>query len=122
MRTIEKGRSLFLVMLLLHGYAYGAPPQQPITGEIVETFCWATIQVGGSPHAACGIECVKRGIPMAIVDARTRKAYVLLPGRDKASLPAGLVQAMGQRVTIRGEIHVKGGAQFMTVQSWQKAR
>ena len=122
MRAIVKGRSLFLAILFLHVYAYGARPQHSITGEIVETFCWATVQVGGPPHAACGIECVKRGIPMAVVDAKTRKAYVLLPGRDKASLPAALVQAMGQQVTIRGEIHVKGGTQFMTVQSWQKVR
>ncbi|HET8774627.1 MAG TPA: hypothetical protein VFP80_12565 [Thermoanaerobaculia bacterium] len=50
-----------------------------ITGEIVETFCWAKMQVGGPAHAACGIDCAKRGIPVAIVDARTRTVYILLP-------------------------------------------
>lgn len=122
MRMIAKGRSLFFAaFLLLLTHAYAAP-QTAITGEIVETFCWAKVQVGGPPHASCGIECAKRGIPVAIVEKKTRKAYVLLPGRDKTALPPALIQAMGHQVTIQGEIYAKGGTQFMTVQAWQRVK
>lgn len=93
-----------------------------ITGEIVETYCWAKMRVGGVAHAACGIDCAKRGIPVAIVDARTRTAYVLLPGRDKRSLPQELIAMMGRKVTIRGEIVSRGGTNLLTVRSWSPAR
>lgn len=96
--------------------------QPAITGELVETFCYAKIRIGGVAHAACGIECAKRGIPLAIVDAQARTAYVLLPGRDKSTVPPELIDQMGRNVTIRGEIITRGGNNFITVQSWKHAR
>jgi hypothetical protein len=91
-----------------------------VTGEIVETYCWAVHQVGGTGHAQCGIECAKRGLPVALYDQKSHKALILLPSRDKASLPPDLVAAMGQRVNIRGEVLERGGIQFLIVQSWQR--
>lgn len=108
-----------LVALLLAGHG-AAFSQSSVTGEIVETFCWARVRVGGPSHAACGIECAKRGIPVAIYDARAKKAYVLLPGRDKSAIPPALIAAMGTRVTVRGEIVSRAGTNFLTVQSWTK--
>ncbi|MEA2327827.1 MAG: hypothetical protein QOE68_2786 [Thermoanaerobaculia bacterium] len=91
-----------------------------VTGEVVETYCWAVHQVGGTGHAQCGIECAKRGLPVALYDQKSHKALILLPSRDKASLPPDLVAAMGQRVNIRGEVLERGGIQFLIVQSWQR--
>jgi len=91
-----------------------------VTGEVVETYCWAVHQVGGTGHAQCGIECAKRGLPVALYDPKSRLAYILLPGRDKTSLPPELVAAMGQRVTIRGETSLRGGIRFLVIQSWSK--
>lgn len=96
--------------------------QPAITGELVETFCYAKIRIGGAAHAACGIECAKRGIPLAVVDAQSRTAYVLLPGRDKSTVPPEILAQMGHNVTIRGEIVARGGTNFITVQSWKPAR
>jgi hypothetical protein len=96
----------------------GAPAT--VTGEVVETYCWAVHQVGGTGHAQCGIECARRGLPVALYDSKSHKALILLPSRDKASLPADLIAAMGQRVNIRGEILERGGIQFLIVQSWQR--
>jgi hypothetical protein len=92
-----------------------------VTGEVVETYCWAVHQVGGTGHAQCGIECAKRGLPVALYDLKSHKAFVLLPSRDKSSLPPDLIAAMGQRVNIRGEVVERGGIQFLIVQSWQRA-
>ena len=94
--------------------------QPAITGELVETFCYAKVRIGGVAHAACGIECAKRGIPLAIVDEQSHKAYVLLPGRDKSTVPPELIGQMGHKVTIRGEIIARGGNNFITVQSWKR--
>ena len=91
-----------------------------VTGEVVETYCWAVHQVGGTGHAQCGIDCAKRGLPVALYDQKSHKAFVLLPARDKTSLPPDLIAAMGQRVNIRGEVLERGGIQFLIVQSWQR--
>lgn len=108
-----------LILLVTSRSTASTPPA--ITGEIVETYCWAKMRVGGPHHAACGIDCAKRGIPVAIVDAQTRNVYVLLPGQDKRSVPPELIAQMGRSVTIRGEVVARGGAKFLTVQSWKPA-
>jgi hypothetical protein len=92
-----------------------------VTGEVVETYCWAVHEVGGTGHAQCGIECAKRGLPVALYEPKSHKAFILLPARDKTSLPPELVAAMGQRITIRGELVVRGGIQFLIIQTWQRA-
>jgi hypothetical protein len=90
-----------------------------VSGEVVETYCWGALSIGGPGHAKCGIECAKRGIPVALYDARSRKAFVLLPGRDKTSLSPELIAAMGRKVTVRGDVLSRGGMSFMTVHSWE---
>ncbi len=89
-----------------------------IRGEVVETFCFTTGNERGQAHAACGIVCAKRGIPIALFDARAGKTYVLLPAKDKATLPDGLIAAMGREVTVRGDIIERGGSRFLTVKSF----
>lgn len=112
--------SIVAIAALFVAYRTIGSSQPAITGELVETFCYAKVRIGGVAHAACGIECAKRGIPLAVVDAQSRKAYVLLPGRDKSTVPPELIAQMGHTVTIRGEIIERGGNNFITVQSWKR--
>ena len=93
-----------------------------VSGELVDTYCWTTQFSGGPDHAACAINCAKRGIPVAIVDRRSRRAFVLVPARNQMSLPPGLIEAMGQQVTIRGDVFERGGTEFATVRSWHRVR
>jgi hypothetical protein len=123
MMTNVGRRSLsFAILAAVCFYAARLSAEAPstITGEVVETYCWAMHHVGGEGHAQCGIECAKRGLPVAFYDPKSHNAYILLPARDKSSLPADLVAAMGQRVTIRGDVVVQGGIRFLIVQSWQR--
>jgi hypothetical protein len=116
-------RSLSFLILIVFCFpaarAFAGTPTT-VTGEIVETYCWAVHQVGGIGHAQCGIECARRGLPVALYDQKSRKAFILLPARDKTSLPPDLIAAMGQRVKIRGEVLERGGTQFLIIQSWQR--
>jgi hypothetical protein len=105
--------------LLNHSFARGPAI---ISGELVDTYCWSTQFSGGPDHAAWAINCAKRGIPVAIVDQKSRRAFVLVPARNQISLPAGLIEAMGQQVTIRGELFERGGTEFATVRSWHRVR
>lgn len=121
---IPEGRRLSLALAAVAAALFlahsSADTQTTVTGEIVETYCWANLRITGPQHAACGITCAKRGIPIAIVDAQSRQSYVLLPGRDKAAIPPQLIEAMGRRVIVRGEVLKRNGNQFLTVQSWQR--
>jgi hypothetical protein len=105
----------------LLNHRFGGQPST-VNGELVETFCWATQVSGGPSHSGCAMECARRGIPIAIVDERTHRAFVLLPDRGKAALPPGLFAAMGHQVTIHGEIFMRGGSQFAMVRSWHLRR
>jgi len=106
-----------LVFVSFLGAKVSGASHTTVNGEVVETYCWAVHQVGGAGHAQCGIECAKRGLPVALYDPKSRTGYILLPARDKMSLPAALVAAMGQRVTIDGELAPRGGIPFLIVQS-----
>lgn len=117
MRRRSASFALVAFLALFTTVCGSGAPQDEVTGEIVETFCWAKIRVGGPAHAACGIACAKRGIPVAI--ATSREVFILLPGRDKMSVPPELIAQMGQRVTVRGEIVKRAGANFFAVQSWE---
>lgn len=97
-------------------------PRAVVSGEVIETFCWARLRVGCASHAACGIECAKRGIPVGLFDARSGELFILLPGRDNTAVPPGLIAAMGTQVSVRGEIVRRAGASFLTVQSWERVR
>jgi hypothetical protein len=117
------GRSLSFAVLMIVCFADArmfAAPETTISGEIVETYCWAVHQVGGTGHAQCGIECAKRGLPVALYDSKSHTAYILLPARDKMSLPSDLIAAMGQRLRVQGEVVERGRIQFLIVRSWQR--
>lgn len=120
--TNIRRRSLFFAILTMSCFTMTAAGPATIRGEVIETYCWAVHQVGGPAHAQCGIECAKRGLPVALYDSKSHNSYVLLPGRDKTSLPAELIAAMGQRVEIRGEVVARGNNQFLVVQSWQRVK
>jgi hypothetical protein len=111
-----------VIVAILLAHRSDGTPAVAVSGEIVETFCWAKLQIGGAAHASCGIQCAKRGIPIAVFDKASRKSFVLLPGRDKMSVPPELVAMMGREATITGEIITRGGNNFLLVESWKPAR
>lgn len=118
MKNIGRRSLSFAILAIL--CSLNASAETTITGEIVETYCWAVHQVGGAGHAQCGIECAKRGLPVALYDSKSQTGYILLPARDKSSLPADLIGAMGLRVKVQGEIVTRGRIQFLIVRSWSK--
>ena len=88
-----------------------------ITGEVIDTFCYAAMGAKGESHRQCGIECVRKGIPAGLLQEGTGKVYVLLPGQDNSPLPKAVIDAMAHKVTITGKVYSVGGSQFLTVES-----
>ena len=88
-----------------------------VTGEVIDTFCYATMGAKGASHKQCGIDCAKKGIPVGLLEKGSEKIHVLLPTKDKTALPDEVVNKMGETVTVTGHPHTKGGVAFLTVES-----
>ena len=114
-----------LIVGLLFGFltVFGGPLQVmaaesvKITGEIIDTYCYALMGAKGASHRQCAIDCVKAGIPAGMLEDGTNKLYVLLPNSDMSPLPKEVLEKMAQKVTITGKIYVVGGSQFLTIES-----
>ncbi len=103
-------------------FAFGfasAAHAETVTGEVIDTFCYASMGAKGSSHKQCGIDCAKKGIPVGLLEKGSDKVYVLLPSKDKEPLPDGLVQKMGSDATVTGKVLAKNGSTFLTVESFK---
>jgi len=88
-----------------------------VTGEVIDTYCYALMGVKGESHRQCAIDCIKAGIPAGLLEDGTNKVYVLLPNKDKTGLPKGVIDKAGRKATITGKVYASGGSQFLTVES-----
>lgn len=95
----------------------GGQKDVSVTGEVVDTFCYAGMGARGASHRQCGLDCAKKGIPVGIVEKGTDKLYVLLPNKDKEPVPEAAVNKMGETATVTGHAYTKGGSNFLTVES-----
>ena len=88
-----------------------------VTGEVIDTFCYSAMGAKGTSHKQCGIDCAKKGIPVGLLEKGSEKIHILLPMKDKTSLPDELLSKMGETVTVTGHPYSKGGVAFLTVES-----
>ena len=87
---------------------------------LLATLVYAGLRIGGPSHRDCAIVCVKRGIPMALIEKGTSKSYVLIPGHDKVGLPPELINEMHYQLQVHGDIVTRGGTSFLAVRSWER--
>ncbi len=108
------------VLLVLGGLSqvYAQAKTQTIKGEVIDTYCFALMGAKGESHRQCAIDCFKAGIPAGLLENGTNKVFVLLPNKDKTSLPqSAVLEKMGRQATITGKVYTVGGSNFLTVES-----
>lgn len=88
-----------------------------VRGEVIDTYCYSLAGAKGEGHRQCALECAKKGIPVGLLEDGTNKVYVLLPNKDKSSLPQAVIDNMARKVTITGKVVESGGSRFLTVES-----
>lgn len=91
--------------------------EKSVTGTLEDSFCFVTMGAHGADHKKCATECVKKGIPAALVEKGTDNIYVLLPPKNDSALPADVVGKMEDEVTITGDAYSKGGVNYLTVKA-----
>ena len=103
--------------VLLAAVTTMAAEQSSVTGELVDTLCYASMGAKGAGHKQCAVDCAKKGIPVGLLEKGTDKLYVLLPTKDKTALPDEVMTKMAETVTVTGHSVTKGGSNFLTVES-----
>jgi len=111
--------SMFAVFLLALGASMQvcAAETVTVTGELIDTYCYALMGVKGERHRQCAIDCVKKGIPGGLLEDGTNRVYVLLPNKDRSPLPKDVIDKMARKVTISGKVYASGGSQFLAIES-----
>lgn len=106
------------LLIVLGGVTRGyAADSKSITGEVVDTYCYALMGAKGESHRSCAISCIEKGIPAGLLEKGTDKLYVLLPNKDNSPLPKEVMAKVGRQATITGTVYSVGGSQFLTVES-----
>ncbi len=88
-----------------------------VTGEIVDTYCYALMGAKGASHKKCATECLKKGIAAGLLEDGKDKLYILLPNKDETPLPKSVIEKAGEKVTVKGTVYTSGGVTFLTVDS-----
>lgn len=111
----------FATLLLVLGglsQVYAQAKTVTVKGEVIDTYCYALMGAKGESHRQCAIDCFKAGIPAGLLESGTNKVFVLLPNKDKTSLPQkDILEKMGRQATITGKVYTSGGSNFLTVES-----
>jgi hypothetical protein len=110
------------IALIILSFMASASRAATITGELIDTYCYAHSHITGQPHAACALKCARVGIPIALLENGTRRVYVLLPFEDAKPLPPALVAQMAHTVSIDGDVFAVGGSTFFVVRSFKVVR
>jgi hypothetical protein len=111
---------LIILLLVLSGLSqvYAQAKTVTVKGEVIDTYCYALMGAKGESHRQCAIDCFKAGIPAGLLENGTNKVFVLLPNKDKTSLPqSAILEKMGRQASITGKVYNSGGSNFLTVES-----
>ncbi|MBP1686532.1 MAG: hypothetical protein H6Q33_2675 [Deltaproteobacteria bacterium] len=111
-KCVAVGLGVFLAIAIV-----GIARAETVTGEVVDTFCYAAMGAKGATHRQCGLDCAKKGAPVGLLENGTNKLYVLLPAKDKTAVPEAAINKMGEQVSITGKMYSNGGSTFLTVES-----
>jgi hypothetical protein len=90
--------------------------RKSVTGTLEDSYCYGTMGAKGASHKGCAIECVKKGIPISLVDS-SGQIYILLPPKNDEPMPDDVIAKMEGQVTVTGKEYSKGGVNFLTAES-----
>ena len=127
MKTAKLFLALALVGLTLVGSLAAqekAMKEASIKGEIIDSKCYLTGMMGGKgeDHKDCAIACIKGGLPVAILEEKTGKVYVVVPAKGQKGANEALVQYAAETVTLKGMFIEKGGTKLFAYNSVESAK
>ena len=84
-----------------------------ITGEVIDVACYLEHDAKGDSHATCAADCISKGMPGGIMDAKGNLYIVMGEGHKT---PADVLKGLAaKQVTATGKLVTKGGTNFIVV-------
>jgi hypothetical protein len=102
--------ALFLAGTALHAAAEKAT----VSGEVIDSACYAKNGAKGPDHAACAQRCAKNGVPLAILTDDGQVVMVASP-KEGESGNALLVDHVAKKVTVEGTWSEKEGKKVLVI-------
>ena len=96
-----------------------------VTGEVIDSSCYIKMGAKGMDHKECAINCAKASIPLAILEDKSGKVYMLASDKEFESANVKfqpLEKFVAQKVMVKGKIYEKGGQQLLAISSVEKAK
>jgi hypothetical protein len=118
MQRFLTGTALGLTLVVAAGGPVHAAPPTPapdaprdavVRGEVVETGCFVMAGRRGEAHRQCALACARAGQDLALLDDKTKTAYVLVQDFTAGTPVNPLLEHVGRKVEVRGTILERGG-------------
>jgi hypothetical protein len=95
-----------------------------VTGEVVDIKCYTTDMMGGKgeEHKQCAIDCIKGGLPVGILEAKTEKVYVVVPKAGMKGANEELLPFVAKSVKLTGTFAEKGGQKILIYTKVEEAK
>lgn len=115
MKKLAIASLALMLSAALAGIAFAA--DATVKGHLRDSFCYVTMGAHGPSHKQCAIACARKGIPVSLIQDGTNKAFILLPPKNKESLPESVISKMEDHVTVTGQEYNKDGIAYLVVKS-----
>ena len=112
-----------LILTAVVGFAQHVHHGEQVTvkGELVDTACYmAHPDTGkGEGHRKCANMCVKKGVPMSVLDAKG-DLYLLLPNHSNEAVYEQAKEWAADQVEVTGKLVTMGGVRAVVVEKSRK--
>jgi hypothetical protein len=95
-----------------------------LRGEVIDTKCYIAGSMGdatGEKHKDCAIMCAKAGVPLGLLEEKTKTVYFVAKLRGMAGANEMLLPFVAETVLVTGRVVEKGGAKMLMIESIEKA-
>ena len=95
-----------------------------LTGEVTDVKCFVSSMASemGDDHKQCAIDCIKGGLPVGIMDSKTKKLYIVVPAKGMKGANEELVKYADQKVSLTGNFVEKNGAKIFFYTKVEEAK
>lgn len=91
-----------------------------LRGEIIDLGCYVSHDGYGKKHKTCALECSKNGVPLALLENKTKKIYIIVATGHGENPYKEPVKFLADQVEVEGAVAVKGGTAVLMITSMEK--
>jgi hypothetical protein len=96
-----------------------------IRAEVIDTKCYISGSMGnatGEEHKECAIRCAKAGVPLGLLEEKTKTVYYAARLKGMAGANDILLPFVGEVVVVTGRLAERGGAKLILIDTIEKAK